>query len=149
MKTPIQVEGVFETPINPLAIAVSMDASFVARGSVGAPDLTKDIIKKAIMHKGFALVDVFQACISFNKVNTHKWFKEHTYAIEEGYDPHDRQAAFKRSLEADPMPLGIIYMNGNRTTFEDNLRLYKQDKTPLFKRTIGTDAVERLLAEKR
>jgi 2-oxoglutarate ferredoxin oxidoreductase subunit beta len=149
MKTPIQVEGVFETPVNPIAIAISMDASFVARGSAGEPELTKEIIKKAIMHKGFALVDVFQACVSFNKVNTHKWFKEHAYKIEEGYDPHDRQAAFKRALESDPMPLGVIYINEDKTTFEDNLRLYKEDKTPLYRRTTGADLVVKLLEEKR
>jgi 2-oxoglutarate ferredoxin oxidoreductase subunit beta len=149
MKTPIQVEGVFETPINPLAIAISVDASFVARGSAGEMEFTKELIKKAITHKGFALVDVFQACVSFNKLNTHKWFKEHTYKIEEGYDPRDRAAAMKRALEEDPMPLGVIYMNENKTTFTDNLRLYRQDKTPLFKREIGMAAVEKLLAEKK
>jgi 2-oxoglutarate ferredoxin oxidoreductase subunit beta len=148
MKTPIQVEGVFETPVNPLAIAISMDASFVARGSAGEPELTKEIIKKAVSHKGFALVDVFQACVSFIKLNTHKWFKEHTYKLEEGYDPRDRQAAFKKALEADPMPLGIIYMNETKTVFEDNLRLYKEDRTPLYKRETGPEAVRNLLQKK-
>jgi 2-oxoglutarate ferredoxin oxidoreductase subunit beta len=135
MVTPIQVDGVFETPINPLALAISLDASFVARGSVGEPELTKELIKKAILHKGFALVDVFQACVTFNKLNTHKWFKEHTYALEASFDPHDRQAAFKRALEADPLPLGVFYVNETKNLFEENLRPYKGgDKTPLFKR---------------
>lgn len=148
MKTPIQVEGVFEIPINPLAIAISMDASFVARGMVGEPELTKEIIKKAITHKGLALVDVFQACVSFNKVNTHKWFKEHTYKLKEDYDPHDRHEAFRRALESDPMPLGIFYVNAARAVFEDNLRLYKQDRTPLHKRQASGDTIAGLLAEK-
>ncbi len=148
IKTPIQVEGVFEEPFNPVAAAIAMDASFVARASAGEPELTKEIIKKAISHKGFALVDVFQACVSFNKANTHKWFKENTYKIEDGYDPHDRQAAFKRALEAGSMPLGVIYLNESKTIFEDNLRLYKEDKSPLFRRDIGRDVVEKLLQEK-
>lgn len=148
MKTPIQVEGVFEIPINPLAIAISMDASFVARGMVGEPELTKEIIKKAITHKGLALVDVFQACVSFNKVNTHKWFKEHTYKLKEDYDPHDRHEAFRRALESDPMPLGIFYVNAARAVFEDNLRLYKQDRTPLHKRQASGDTIAGLFAEK-
>ncbi len=148
IKTPIQVEGVFETPINPLALAVSMDASFVARGSVGEAELTKEIIKKAVNHRGFALVDVFQACVSFNKVNTHKWFKEHTYKLDESHNPYDRQAAFKKALESDPMPLGIIYVNDKKTVFEENLRAYREDKTPLFKRRIRPDTVEGLLKEK-
>jgi len=148
MKTPIQVEGVLEMPINPPALAISVDASFVARGSVGEPELTKEIIKKALAHRGFALVDVFQACVSFNKVNTHKWFKEHTYRLEEGYDPHDRQAAFKKALETDPMPLGIIYINENSLVFEDNLHVYRDDKAPLFYRRTEAGTAEKLLREK-
>lgn len=148
MKTPIQVDGVFETPLNPLALAVAMDASFVARGSAGEPELTKEIIKKAVMHRGFALVDVFQACVSFNKVNTHKWFKEHTYKLDGNHDIRDRKAAFARALETDPMPLGIIYLNENKAAFEDNLGLYKKDRTPLFRRGTGGDVVRKLLEER-
>jgi len=66
MVTPIQVNGVFETPVNPLALAISLDASFVARSSAHEHDLTKTIIKQAIAHEGLALVDVFQSCVTFN-----------------------------------------------------------------------------------
>ena len=148
MVTPIQVEGVFETPINPLSIAIAMDISFVARGSAGDPEFTKEIIKKAILHKGFALVDVFQACVTFNKINTHKWFKEHTYRIEDGYDPRDKRSAFERALQEDPMPLGVIYVNDRKTTFEDNLRLYRKDKTPLYKRAMSVDVLNELMKAK-
>lgn len=148
-KTPIQINGVSETPINPLALAISLDASFVARGSAGEPELTKEIIKKAINHKGFALVDVFQACISFNKVNTYKWFKDHTYRLEENYDPKDRNNAFKRALEEDPMGLGIFYVNENKTVFEDNLAAYKTDKTPLYKRPADMAKLQELLEAKK
>jgi 2-oxoglutarate ferredoxin oxidoreductase subunit beta len=134
LHTPIQIDGVFEAPINPLALAISLDASFVARGSAGEPEKTKELIKRAVAHKGFALVDVFQACISFNKVNTYKWFKEHTYMLEDSYDPKNRQEAFKRALEADLMPLGIFYINESKTVFEDNLAAYKNSKDPMYKR---------------
>jgi 2-oxoglutarate ferredoxin oxidoreductase subunit beta len=148
MKTPIQIDGVFETPINPLALAISLDASFVARGSAGEPERTKDIIKKAVAHKGFAFVDVFQACVSFNKINTHKWFKEHTYFLEDNYDPHDRGAAFKRALEEDPMPLGIFYVNENKKTFEESLPAYANNKAPLYARQPDMKVVEDLLKAK-
>ena len=149
LHTPIQVNGVSETPINPLALAISLDASFVARGSAGEPELTKEIIKKAISHKGFALVDVFQACVSFNKLNTHKWFKEHTYILEAGHDPKDRNAAFKRALETDPMGLGIFYVNPEKTVFEDNLAAYKTAKEPLYKRNADMAKVRELLESKK
>ncbi len=80
-KTPVQVRGVFLEPFNPVAIAVALDASFVARAFAGDTEETKEILKKAITHKGFALVDIFQPCISYNKVNTYEWFKENTYYL--------------------------------------------------------------------
>jgi len=148
-KTPIQVNGVSETPINPLALAISLDASFVARGTVGEPEKTKEIIKKAVSHKGFALVDIFQACVSFNKINTHKWFKEHTYFLEDNYDPKDKNTAFKRALEDDRMPLGIFYINENKTVFEDNLAAHKAGKEPLYKRTTDMAKINELLEAKK
>lgn len=134
MTTPVQVDGVFEHPINPITLAISLNASFVARGSVGEPDLTKELIKKAILHKGFALVDVFQACVSFNKINTHKWFKENTYKIDNEHDPKDKIKAFELSLKENPFPIGLFFLNKSNIVFEENLSLYKKNKLPLFKR---------------
>ena len=133
-KTPVQVEGVFEEPFNPLAMAIALDASFVARAFAGDPDQTKEMIKKAVSHKGFALVDIFQPCVSFNKVNTFQWFKENTYYLKETYTPYDRVDAFKVALEKDKYPLGVIYVNPKKRTFEENLSPYKTDKTPIVKR---------------
>lgn len=134
MITPIQVEGVFETPINPLALAISLDASFVARGSITDVEFSKELIKKAILHKGFALVDMFQSCITFNKLNTFNWFKEHTKRIEESHNPEDRVKAFELALSEEPYYLGIFYVNKNKDLFEDKLPLYKRSKEPLYKR---------------
>ena len=75
-KTPVQVAGVILEPLNPLAVAIALDASFVARAYIGDMDQTKEIFKKAINHKGYALVDVFQPCVTFNKLNTYQWFKD-------------------------------------------------------------------------
>ncbi|MEO0128107.1 MAG: thiamine pyrophosphate-dependent enzyme [candidate division WOR-3 bacterium] len=131
-KTPVQMDGVFETPFNPISIAVALDASFVARTFIGDIDQTKEIIKQAIIHKGYALVDILQPCVSFNKINTYAWFKEHTYYLDDSYNPLDRYEAFKKACEEDPMPLGIIYKNPNRKAFEDNLNVYREDKIPII-----------------
>lgn len=136
METPIQVSGVFEKPLNPIALAVSLDVTFVARAFCGDIEQTKEIMKKAILHKGFALVDIFQNCVSFNKINTFKWFKDNTYYLPHDYDPSDRSAAFKKSLEEEPFPLGIIYKSDHRSTFEENLSVYENDSTPLYKRDV-------------
>ena len=106
-RSPVQVEGVILEPFNPIAVAVALDASFVARANIGDPGQCVDILKQAITHHGYAL-DIFQPCVSFNKINTYHWFKDHTYSLEDSYDPTDRAAAFNKALETDKFPLGVI-----------------------------------------
>lgn len=118
--TPVQVNGVILKPFNPIAVAIAEDASFVARVFCGDIEQTKEIFKKAVQHKGYALVDVFQPCVSFNKVNTFQWFKEHTYYLEKEYGPSDRKQAFARSIEHDKLPLGIFYINTKKKSFEEH-----------------------------
>jgi 2-oxoglutarate ferredoxin oxidoreductase subunit beta len=135
--TPLQVKGVIEQPFNPLAVAISLNASFVARAFAGDVEKTKEIIKKAVLHKGYALVDILQPCITFNKVNTFAWFKEHTYYLEDSYDQHDRNNAFKRATEEEKLGLGIFYINENKVPFETQLEAYKNTKEPLYKRQVN------------
>jgi 2-oxoglutarate ferredoxin oxidoreductase subunit beta len=133
-KTPVQVAGVFLEPFNPIAVAIALDAGFVARAFIGDTDQTKEIFKKAITHKGYALVDVFQPCVTFNKSNTWQWFKEHTYYLDGSHNPADRVAAFKKATETDKLPLGIFYTSPDKSAFEDNVGVYHDDKRPLFER---------------
>lgn len=147
MKTSIQIDGVTEEPFNPLASAIALDASFVARGSAGEQEKTKEIIKKAILHKGFSLVDVFTACVSFNKINTHKWYKDNSYFLPGEHNPADKADALKRAMEASPYPLGIFYVK-EKAVFEDNLAPFATDKTPLYARTRDIKFVEGLIKRK-
>jgi 2-oxoglutarate ferredoxin oxidoreductase subunit beta len=142
METPVQIFGVFEKPLNPIALAISLDVTFVARVFCADMEQTKEVMKKAILHKGLALVDIFQPCVSFNKINTFKWFKDNSYYLPASYDPLDRAGAFKKSLEEEPFSLGIIYQNDQRTTFEENLEVYKKDKSPLYQREVDMNKVE-------
>ncbi len=130
-RTPVQVKGVFLEPFNPLALAISLDASFVARAFAGNTEQTKEIFKKAISHKGYALVDIFQPCVSFNKVNTFQWFKDRVYELEETYDPRDKNDAMAKAFEEDKYPTGIIYLSPKKASFDENVGLYKNDNTPL------------------
>ena len=132
-RTPMQVDGVFLEPFNPLAVAIALDAGFVARAFAGDADQTREIIKKAIAHKGYALVDIFQPCVSFNRLNTYQWFKERTYYLENN-DPADRDDAFKRATEREKLPLGIFYLNSDKKTFEENVGIYREDSLPLYAR---------------
>ena len=148
-KTPIQVDGVNSEPFNPLAVAISLNASFVARIFVGDKDKSKEILKKAILHKGYALVDIFQPCVSFNKVNTYRWFKENTYYLEETYNPKDRIAAFSRSIETQKLPLGIFYQTERRTTFEESLTAYSKNEKPLYQRKVNSQKLTELIEKKK
>lgn len=133
-KTPVQVKGVILEPENPIVLAIALDASFVARAFSGDTDETKDILKKAISHRGFSLVDIFQPCVSFNKINTFAWFKENTQYLEESYEPADRSHAFAQALENQKFLLGIFYVNPNKKTFEDSVGIYSEDNVPLWQR---------------
>jgi 2-oxoglutarate/2-oxoacid ferredoxin oxidoreductase subunit beta len=142
METPVQVFGVFEKPLNPVALAVALDVTFVARVFCGDAEQTTEIMRQAIAHKGFALVDIFQPCVSFNKINTFKWFKDNCYTLPVAYDPSDRAGAFKKSLEEEPFPLGILYRSAHRATFEENLAVYKTDQSPLYRRGVDLKKVD-------
>jgi 2-oxoglutarate ferredoxin oxidoreductase subunit beta len=137
--TPVQVDGVFEEPFNPLATAIALNASFVARTFAGDVAYTSRIIQQAISHRGYALVDIFQPCVTFNRVNTFKWFKDNTYKPAEDHDPTDRDAAMRKALEAEPYPVGIIYRNTGRPPFGENLAPYKHSSEPLFMRQLNVE----------
>jgi len=113
--------GVLSGQFNPMALAVALDCSFAARAFAGDTEHLKEIMKAAMEHNGFSLVDILQPCVSFNKVNTYEWYKQRVYHLEAGYDPTDRNGAFIKALEwGDRIPIGIIYRN-SRPTFEERL----------------------------
>ncbi len=146
--TPVQVNGVIMQPFNPLTVAIALDASFVARTSTVDTEKMKMILKKAINHPGYAMVDIFQPCVSFNKVNTYKWFKEHTYYLEEEYDYQNRSDAFNRALETEKMPLGIFYLNRNKKIFEQSLSVYRDNNTPVINRPTELEKLQQFINEK-
>lgn len=104
--------GVPEVPINPVALALSENASFIARGYAGKiPHLT-EMMKQAISHEGFALLDVFQPCVTFNRINTHQWFQTKVYDLQEaGHDINDRAGAWQKSFEEEKLPIGVFFKN--------------------------------------
>lgn len=145
MKTKNQPFGVFSEQLNPMALAVALDCSFVARGFAGDMEHLKGLMKEAINHKGFSLVDILQPCITFNKINTYEWYRQRVYHIETEYNPEDRVSAFQRSLEwGDRIPLGIIYRN-NRQMLEERIPII-MDK-PLVKQLPDLSKLETTLKE--
>lgn len=146
-RTPAQVGGVILEPFNPVAVAISLNASFVARAYAGDREQASNILKQAIQHRGFSLVDMFQFCISYNKVNTHKWFKENTYYLDEDYDPENRGQAFRKAIEEERLCLGLIYRNPNKTPFEDNVGV--RNRKPMYKHEPDMQKLEKLIESKK
>jgi len=145
MKTKNQPFGVFSEQLNPMALAVALDCSFAARGFAGEMKHLTWLIKEAVNHKGFSIVDILQPCVTFNKINTYDWYKQRVYHIEPEYNPEDRIAAFKKALEwGDRIPLGIIYRN-SRTSLEARVPVIK-DK-PLVQQSFDPSKIETALKE--
>ncbi|MDA8084792.1 MAG: 2-oxoacid:ferredoxin oxidoreductase subunit beta [Nitrospiraceae bacterium] len=145
MKTKNQPFGVLSEQLNPLALAIALDCSFVARGSAGEPEHLKDLIKQAFRHKGFSLVDILQPCVTFNKVNTYAWYTRRTYHLEDDYFPMDRTAAFTKALEwGDRIPLGVIYRN-DRPTYEQRFPVIQE--TSLVEKVFDPSKLEATLQE--
>ncbi len=103
--------GSVAQPINPVLMALSAEASFVARAFVGDLNHLTAMMKAAITHPGYAFVEILQVCFTFNKVNTYKFYRDRVYKLDEdGHNPEDWEQAVKRSREwGDRIPIGIFY----------------------------------------
>jgi 2-oxoglutarate ferredoxin oxidoreductase subunit beta len=107
----------------------------------------KATVKAAILHKGFSLVDIFQPCVSFNKVNTYEWYKQRVYDVGADYNPEDRTGAFQKALEwGDRIPLGVIYKN-NRPTFDERVPLIKELPLVNQEQSVDRSKIEAVLME--
>lgn len=145
MKTEIQIEGVTAQPLNPLRLALSSGATFVARSFVGDKEHLSSIMKKAFEHKGYALVDILQPCVSFNKINTYQWYSKRVYKLKD-YNKKDINKAFIKAGEwGDKIPIGVIYEN-NRKTFRENFP-WLDDKEVIGERKINPIEKKELLSE--
>ena len=120
MKTKSTPEGSIEIPLNPIAMALTCGATYVARGFSGDNAHLTQLMKGAIEHKGFALLDVFSPCVTYNKHNTYPWFRERVYKLEdERHDPADFRLALEKAFEwGARIPIGLFYKT-ERPTYED------------------------------
>jgi len=106
--------GLKEEPINPIAIALTSGATFVARGYVNEKEHLKELIKTAVMHKGFALIDVLQPCLTYNDPTD--YLEKRVYKLSKAHDDSDFNKALDRVLEWDysldkkaKIPIGVFY----------------------------------------
>ena len=105
--------GNLEGMLNPLALALASGCGYIARGFSGQPKHLVELYKAGIQHPGFALIDVFSPCVTFNKHNTYPWFRERVYTLEdENHETSNFHAAMDKALEwGDRIPIGLFYRN--------------------------------------
>jgi 2-oxoglutarate ferredoxin oxidoreductase subunit beta len=119
----------------------SLEPTFVARSFSGnIPQMTA-ILKEAVAHRGFAYVDILQACPTYNKFATHEWLLEHCYdASEEGHDPTDLAKAREIAIDtSERISTGILYRNEDVPNFHERLIPRKDVKTTAVEEVEMTD----------
>ncbi|UXS74783.1 2-oxoacid:ferredoxin oxidoreductase subunit beta [Staphylococcus chromogenes] len=133
-------KGNIEQNVVPLELALSSGATFVAQGfSNDIKGLTK-MIEDAIQHDGFSFVNVFSPCVTYNKINTYDWFKEHLTSLDEieGYDTSNKQQAIQTVLEYDSLIKGIVYQDTETPSYESQIEDF--ESTPLAHQSLELDA---------
>ncbi|MHB1356311.1 MAG: 2-oxoacid:ferredoxin oxidoreductase subunit beta [Anaerolineae bacterium] len=119
-------DGAIERPLNPLALAISQGATFVARGfALDIAQLAK-LIVAGLNHRGYALIDVMQPCVSFNRPMSYAWYRERVYQVADtAHDPTNRDAAlaiaFQYPGNGDKIPLGVIYQDESVPAYEERV----------------------------
>ncbi|WP_029688375.1 2-oxoacid:ferredoxin oxidoreductase subunit beta [Thermoanaerobacter sp. A7A] len=145
-KTTLQFDGVKLEPLNPLALALTMGAGFIARGFSGDIPHLVNLMKEAILYKGYALVDILQPCVVWNKVNTFAWYKERVYHLPEDYDYTNKEEALKKAMEfGNKIPIGIIY-KVEKETYEEKFDFIKNGP-PLVDVELNPKNTEKLIKE--
>lgn len=138
--------GVISGPFPPLAVAIALGCGFVARAYAADVDGTAGLMVEAIRFKGFALVDILQPCVTFNRKNTYQWYGKMVSRVPDGHDATDRMKAFALALEwEERIPIGVLYRR-ERPTFED---LHPAiPGPPLYKRETPESAIRTMLARR-
>ena len=138
MKTKSTPYGNVENPINPIPLAIVGGATYVARGFSGKQKHLVELLKGAIQHRGFSLVDVFSPCVTYNKDNTYQFFNQRVRLLEEqGHDPSDFARAIQRGYEwGDEIPVGLFWKRTDLPAL-DELEPVLADGGPLAFRPLG------------
>ena len=142
MKTKSTPFGSVEGPINPISLALSAGATFVARGFSGDQKHLTDLIKQGVEHKGFSFIDVFSPCVTYNHDNTYPWFKQRVKKLEDdaSYDSSNWMMACERSqIWGEEIPIGKFFHNTDRPSL-DQAEPVLDTGGPLALRELGIPA---------
>jgi len=120
--------GIIEQPVDPLLLALTQGATFVSQAFAGDLSQMTPLIKAAVSHRGFSLVNILQPCVSFNKINTYQYYLKRVHKLPSNYQKDNLKEAVSLVLadnQQDRYPLGILYQR-QRPTFVDRLPQLKK-----------------------
>lgn len=114
--------GNIEAPINPVLLALSCGATYIARAFSGDPKASQEIIAAAILHKGFSFVHMVSPCVTYRGREQFDLVRERIRPLPDGYDPTNREHARNVAFEdaAQSITLGTIYQS-DRPTLGDGI----------------------------
>lgn len=148
-KTKSTPDGSIEQTVSPMQLALSAGATFVAQSfSTDLKDLTA-IIEAGIKHKGFSFINVFSPCVTYNKINTYDWFKEHLTKLNtiEDYDSTNKKLAMQTIMEHEGLVTGIIYQNESQPSYQELIPGYKEEALSKADLTLDQAHFDKLVAE--
>jgi 2-oxoglutarate/2-oxoacid ferredoxin oxidoreductase subunit beta len=144
--THVQTKGNANMQLNPIMLAITMGAGFVARAFSGDKEHLVSIMTEAINHKGYSLVDILQPCTSFNKLNTFQWYQKRVYKLDDKYDFTNKMEALRKSMEwGEKIPIGVIYKE-ELPTFHDKID-FLRDGAALVDREFDLDNIKGFMKE--
>ena len=150
MRTPTSPEGAIDRPVPPLALAITVGATFVARGYPAELRHLVWLIGEALQHPGYALVDVLQPCVTWNRPSSYDFYNPRVYKLEEtDHDVTDKTAAWELAYQwEERIPIGILYRVEGVPSYEEQMPVLGAGplvKQPLEK--LRPEQVEELQAE--
>lgn len=142
-------KGSIESPLSPLEMALAAGATFVAQGMSSDLKGLTTIIEEAVQHKGFSMVNVYSPCVTYNKINTYDWFKEHVINLSDidGYDPSNRALAMTTLMERQGLLNGIVYQNKESKSYQELVPGFKEEPIVSQSLELGKEKFEQLLKE--
>lgn len=126
-KTKSTPTGQVEVPVNPIALSVSSGATWVGRGYAGNIPFTAELLKQALNHTGFSVLDVLQPCVTFNKNHLHAWYNDRVYQLDDQYKKDNKLMAIEKSMEVNKLALGVFYEDATKTAYHQEVPLLQNN----------------------
>jgi 2-oxoglutarate ferredoxin oxidoreductase subunit beta len=118
--------GLLATQFNPIATALALNMSFVARGYSARPKELAALIEQGVQHKGLAFIHVLSPCPTF--FPTFDAWDAATVPLPGEHDPSNRAQAILLAMEEEKQYTGLFYREERPTMDQVAHELVKQSK---------------------